>query len=99
MKTQVMTAQGHYAQVKAIVNIGKRQRTTSEESVLKKSLKFATTMKRIPYLDLIAPIEEAALNIPKSQANEIKWRMRKAVKKSKYPKPNISNEERLVLKS
>ena len=36
---------------------------TSEKTVLNKGLNFATTIKRIPNLDLIAPIEEATLNI------------------------------------
>ena len=56
----------YYSPVKAIVNISKRQLTTPEKSVLNKGLNFATTIKQIPYWDLIAPIEDAALKIHKA---------------------------------
>ena len=52
-----------------------------EKSVLKKGLNFATTIKRIPYLDLIAPIEDAALKIPKARADEPRWKVRQALEK------------------
>ena len=71
MKTRVTKEQAHYTPVDAIVNISRRQLSTSEKTVLNKGLNFATTIKRIPYLDLIAPIEEAALNIPKARADEV----------------------------
>ena len=64
-----------------------------------KGLNFATTIKWIPYLDLIASIEDAALKIPKTQANELRWKVRQALEKSKPPKTNISKSERLVIKS
>ena len=35
-------------------------------------LNFTMTAKRVPYLDLIALIEEAALKIPKVWANELR---------------------------
>ena len=54
--------------MEAIVNISKWQLTTPEKSVLNKGPNFATTMKWIPYLDLIAPMEDAALEIPNAQA-------------------------------
>ena len=63
------------------------------------SLFFATTIKRIPYLDLIAPIEEAALNILQARADELRWKVRQVLEKSKPPNPNITNEERLAIKS
>ena len=56
-------------------------------------------MKRIPYLDLIASIEDAALKIPKAKADELRWKVRQALEKSKPPKPNISKTERQALKS
>ena len=55
-KTTNTKIQSHYSPVEAIVNISKRQLTTPENLVLNKGLNFATTIKRIPYLDLIAPI-------------------------------------------
>ena len=65
--------------------------------MLNKGLNFATTIKRIPDLDLIASIEDAALKIPK--ADELRWKVRQALEKSKPPKPNISKTERQALKS
>ena len=55
-----------HSPVEAIVNISKRQLTTPEKSVLNKGLNFASTIKPIPYLDLTAPIEDAALKILKA---------------------------------
>ena len=66
MKNTNTKIQSHYPPVEAIVNISKRQLTTPEKFVLNKGLNFATTIKRIPYLDLIASIEDAALKIPKA---------------------------------
>ena len=96
---QVIVAQSHYSPVEAIVNISKRQLTTPEKLLLNKGLNFATTIKRIPYLDLIALIEDAALKIPKASADELRWKVRPALEKSKPPKPNISKTERHALKS
>ena len=68
-------------------------------SVLNKGLIFATTIKRIPYFDLIAPIEEAALKVPKTKADELRWKVRQAIEKLKPSKPNISKAERQAIKS
>ena len=76
MKTINMKIQSHYSPVEAIVNISKQQLKTPEKSVLDKGLNFATTIKRIPYLDLIASIEDAALKIPKAKADELRWKVR-----------------------
>ena len=72
-KTCNMKVQSHYSPVEAIINIRKRLLTTPEKSVLNKGLNFATTIKRIPYLDLIPPIEDATLKIPKARADELRW--------------------------
>ena len=99
METQGMKAQAHYRPVKAIVNIIKCQLTTFEESVLNNYLNFAMTMKQIPNLDLISPIKEVALKILKARADELRWKVKQALEKSKPSKPNISKEERLAIKS
>ena len=67
MKTCNMKIQPLYSPMEAIVKINKQLLTTSEISVLNKGLNFATTIKRIPYLDLIAPIEDPALKILKAR--------------------------------
>ena len=97
-KTTNTKIQSHYSPVEAIVNISNRQLTTPEKLVLNKGLNFATAIKRIPYLDLIASIEDAALKIPKARADELRWKVRQALEKSKPPKPNISKTERQALK-
>ena len=98
-KTTNTKIQSHYSPVEAIVNISKRQLTTPEKLVLNKGLNFATTIKRIPYLDLIASIEDAIFKIPKARADEIRWKVRQALEKPKPPKPNISKTERKAFKS
>ena len=70
-----------------------------EKSVLNKGLNFATTIKQISFLDLIAPIEDAAVKILRAMADELRWKVRQALEKSKAPKPNISRSERLAIKS
>ena len=77
--------------------LSKRQLTIPEKSVRNEGLNFATTIKRIPYLDLIAPIEDAASKISKDQVDELRWKVRQALEKSKPSKPNISTSEILVL--
>ena len=84
--------------MEAIVNISKRELTTPKNSVLNKCLNFATAIKWIPYLDLIAPIEHAALKIPEARVDELTWKVRQAHEKSKPPKINISKTERQALK-
>ena len=69
--------------------------TTLEETVLNEGLNF---IKQIPYLDLIAPIADAALKIPRAWDDELKWKVRQVFEKSKPPKPNISKAERLAIK-
>ena len=86
MKTCNMKIQSHCSTVEAILNINKRQPITPEKTMLNKGLNFATTIKRIPYLDLTAPIEEAALKIPKARADELRWKVRLTLEKSKPPK-------------
>ena len=94
MKTPNMKIQSYYSPVEAIVNISKRQLTTPEKLVLNKGLNFVTTIKRIPYLDLIASIKDAALKIPKARADELRWKVRRAFEKWKLAKSNISKTER-----
>lgn len=73
----------HYCLVRATVNTSNRQLSASEESVLNKGLKFATTIRHVPYLDVVTLVEEAALKISKVQADELKSKMRQALEKDK----------------
>ena len=67
--------------------------------MLNKGLNFFITIKRIPYLDQIAPIEDAPLKIPRAKGDEVRWKVRQPLKKSKPLKPNISKAERQAIKS
>ena len=78
--------------MEAIVNISKRQLTTSKKLVLNQGLNFATNIKRIPYLHLIAPIEDAALNIPKARADKRRYKVRQAFDKASETK-HLKNED------
>ena len=84
MKTINMKIQSYYSPVEAIVNISAKQRSYRHHYH--------------PYLDLIAVIDDAALKIPKARADELRWKVRQALEKSKSPKPNISKTERQALK-
>lgn len=44
-------------------------------------------------------MEEMALNIPKVQANELRWKVRQALEKAKASKSNTTRKEGLVIKS
>ena len=48
---------------------------------------------------MITPIEVVALKIHKALADEQRWKVRQALKKSKPPKANISKKQTLALKS
>ena len=85
--------------MEAIVNISKCRLSSTEKTELNKALNFASTIKLIAYVDLIAPIEEAALNISKAQVDELRWKVRQVLEKSKHPKSNNTKEDRLVIKS
>ncbi|XP_036355188.1 uncharacterized protein LOC118761427 [Octopus sinensis] len=82
----------------SVINVSSRYLESSEEAVLNKGLNFATTTKRILYLDIIAPIEEITVNIPKAQGDELRWKVRQVLGKVKFPKPNITNEEKFAIK-
>ena len=69
--------------METIVTISKYQLSTSEKTVLNKGHNFATTIKWTPYLDLIAPIEKASLDISKPLADEHRLKVRQVLEKSK----------------
>ena len=72
LKDQKVTHKVHHPPVKAVVNISHYLLSASEESVLNESLNFTTTIRWVPYLDIITRVEEVALNIPQAQADELR---------------------------
>ncbi|XP_036358521.1 uncharacterized protein LOC115210451 [Octopus sinensis] len=98
LKGQRMKTEVRHPPVKAVINVSSRHLESFDEAVLKKGLNFATTIKRIPYLDIIAPIEETVVKIPKAPGDELRWKVRQVLEKVKPLKPNITKEERFAIK-
>lgn len=71
----------------------------SEELGINKDLNFATTIRLVPYLNMVASVEEMALKIPKVQTDELRLKTREALEMAKPPKLNISSEERFVIRT
>lgn len=67
MKAKNVRLHVHHSLIRAIVDKSKHQQIPLEESVLNRGLNFATTIKQIPCLDMIAPVEKAILNKRKAQ--------------------------------
>ncbi|XP_029648363.1 uncharacterized protein LOC115222319 [Octopus sinensis] len=99
LKGQRMKTEIRHPPVNAVINVSSQHLESFEEAILNKGLNFATTIKRIPYLDIIAPIEEIAINIPKALGDELRRKVRQVLEKAKLPKPNITKEEKLAIKS
>ncbi|XP_029653438.1 uncharacterized protein LOC115226568 [Octopus sinensis] len=93
MKTEVCDSP-----VKAVINVSSQHLGSSEEAVLNKGHNFATTIKRIPYLDIIASIEEITVKIPKARGDELRWKVRQVLEKAKLSEPNITKEETFAIK-
>ena len=92
IKTTNMKIQSHYSPVEAIVNISKRQ--------LKISAKQRSQLHHYHQANslLRSNSEDAALKIPKARADELRWKVKQALEKSKPPKPNFSKMEKQALK-
>ena len=85
--------------IKAVVNLSQRQLTPDEENVLNKGLNFATSIRHINHLDIIAPIEEAASRIGQEKGDELRWKVRQALEKAKTPKPNLTRQQQAAMQS
>lgn len=69
----------HHSSVRACVKISNRQLGASEESVVNKAFKIAITIKRIPNIETTSTVEEVALTIPNTQADELRFKVRLAL--------------------
>ena len=85
--------------INSVINLSNRELSDAEHSILNKGLNYAITEKRVPHLEFIAPIERVTANLPKIEAEELKWKVHRTLLKATPPKPNITNEERSALKS
>lgn len=53
-----------------------------------------TAIKRLPYMGIIVPIEEMVIKIPKTEGDELKWKMKSRKKfaiKSLWSESSIIN--------
>lgn len=69
------------------------QQLVVEKIVLNTSFNVTTSIRRVPYLNMIVPVEEVAPRIAKAQANKISWKIREGPDKAKSPKSNLTREE------
>lgn len=67
--------------------------------MLNKGINYATTIRYVAYLDIRAPVEEVACKILKSQADELRWKVRQVPEKASPFKLNITKKEKLVIKT
>lgn len=74
----------YHSLVKVVDKISQHQLSTYEESLINKSLSFATTINWVPYLDIISPIEEIESNIPQAQADNLRWKVSQRLEKAKH---------------
>ena len=56
-------------------------------------------MRKIPYLDVIAPTDATIPKIPKTEVHKIRWKVKKVLEKAKIPKSNITRKERAAIKT
>ena len=75
------------------------QELSSTEEVLRRGLNFAPAPQRIPYLDMIAGVESVASRLESSDANDLRVRVCSILKKAKPPAPNMTRQERTVVRS
>lgn len=76
---------------RTIVNISARTLTKIEEQLLSKGLKFATTPKETPVLDIISSVESLSLEGP--EADEFRWKVRNVLEKQRKPTTNLTKPE------
>jgi hypothetical protein len=81
-----------------VLNLSKHVLTDSEETVLKKILKFAIT-KPHSIVDLACAAEVAVPNFSETLGMEYRWKIRTMSEKSKSAPPNLSKQEFKALKS
>lgn len=63
--------------------ISNQKLSASEELVLHKGLNLTTTIRCVPYLDMLSPVKNVDLKIAKAQADRLRWKVRKSLQKAK----------------
>jgi hypothetical protein len=84
-----------------VINLSNTVLDDVTKKVLTKGLNFATTPKRIPYETVISNVEETIIRnkVPTEDADNLRQDVAIVLRKSRVPKSNITEEERLALKN
>ena len=80
-----------------VINKSSRQLTDAETSLLSKGLNYAVRPKRIPLMDIVASIEDAAASVPSTERDAMRYRCKEALLKRREPKPNLTRDEQKAL--
>ena len=81
-----------------VVNLSGKTLTSSQEELLKLGLNFAPVPTKYLLQDTIAGVEEAARQLPKDDATDLRSQVCGILRSSKLPKDNIMREHRSALK-
>ena len=84
-------------QKRSVVNLTEHILTDEQESVLELGLNFVPAPTRLPLIETISGIEEAAKRISNDEANDLRGRVCGAIRKAKLPKDNLSANQRRAL--
>ena len=81
-----------------VVNLSGKTLTSSQEEVLKLGLNFAPVPTKYPLQDTITGVEEAARQLPKDDATDLRSQVCGILRSSKLPRDNITREHRSALR-
>lgn len=82
----------------SVVNLSSCVLTDAEISLLAKGLKFAPTPNRVPVVEMVTAVEEIAPMLSEDQAGELRYEIKKILKKPIKPKDNLAYEERKAIR-
>ncbi len=81
-----------------VVNLTERNLTPNQQEVLRMGLNFAPVPTKFPLQDTIASVEEAARQLPKDDADDLRGRVCGILRSARLPKDNMKKEHRKALK-
>jgi hypothetical protein len=83
---------------KWVVNLSSKPLSTTEQSILEKSPKFAPTTLQIPYQNIVAEIEAAITKLPDESKDAIRTSAPNLLRRSRLPNhKNITTNERKAI--
>ena len=84
---------------KWVVNVSKYDLKDAESKVLSRGLNFAVAPEKVPKEEYVVATEEACKLLPPAEAEQLRAQIAGTLKQAKPPKPNISKEQGLALKT